>query len=232
MGIPDILREDQRKHPNEGIDAHLGQQSRKDGGHSHRRGMVRGRQPEKQRKHCGFDTKSHDEKHADSCQQSRVLHSFDFQMQVGHVQGAGYTIQQNNAAQQHHGGNQIEREIFNRPINLRFFSTQNQQGKRRDQYQFIPDVQVEKVACEKRPAHGAEQEVQQGIVTEVFAALVNIREGVKYAAQPDDRGEQNHNRTDMVSDHGDAEGRGPSPHLGDQDSILQNGLKNQSGCCQ
>ena len=85
MRVIDVVHEEQRKRADERIHSNLCQQTRKDRTDGDRRGVIRHRQPEEQRKDGRFNAEGYQKQHRDGGGQTGLRHLLQANRDVCHV---------------------------------------------------------------------------------------------------------------------------------------------------
>lgn len=224
-----VAREHQRKDPQQGIYAHLGEESPEDGRHGWRRRVVGGRQPEVERENRRFDAEADEENQRAHIYQGATFDLSDFDRQIGHVQRAGESVQDRQGREEDDGGQQIQREVLHRPFELCLLPPERQQHERTDNHHFEPDVEVEDVAREEGAVEPHDEQVQDGKKAEAQPLVDHGAGGKERNGQGDDRSEQHHGRGQGIGHHGDAEGGDPAACLEADDALLPHAPEQPNG---
>ena len=98
---------------------------------------------------------------------------------------------------------------------------QDQQHERGHQHHLEPDVQVEDVAGQERPADAHQQGVDQRVVAERLRAGRRRWRARERRGQPTRPGRQHHDGAEQVGDEGDAERGRPAARLGRPDAVAR-----------
>jgi hypothetical protein len=142
-------------------------------------------------------------------------------VQVRHVERAGDPVKQAHPRQEQDRRDEVQRHVLDPAIELLAPPTEDQEAEGRDQHHLEPDVEVEEVAGQERPADPGQQHLEQGVVAQRLLRLVHVGQGVDRDGKAGDAGDHHHDRAQQVRDERDAEGRGPLAHLRGDDTFAQ-----------
>ena len=228
MGVGDVAHEQQRERADQRVDADLRQQPGEDRRDRRRRGVIRGRQPEEQREQGRLDAEGDQEQHCQRGHERRVRDGGQPAGQVRHVQRARHAVEQADRRQEERRRQQVERDVLDRAFELGALAAQRHQDERPHQQHFEPDVQVEDVAGQERPADPHQHRLEQRVEAERLAPDVQVGRGKHRDRQAADRRQQHHDRPEQVRDEGDAERGRPGADLGRLDAITCHGREQHS----
>jgi hypothetical protein len=127
--------------------------------------------------------------------------------QIGHIQGAGDTVQHRHANQKQRGREQIDRDVVKSRLYACASGPMQQQSVGSGQQYLEEHEEVEQIAGEKSAIQAHQLNLQQRV--KVHAGTVPARDGKQHAAQTDDAAQHQHQRRQAVDREHDAEGDVP-----------------------
>ena len=223
---PCARAEQQQAQPHDHIDPHL-RQNREDRRGGRAGGRVGGRQPEAERPHGAL----HQERHAQDGRAGveeaavGVGDRRDTGDEVGHVERAGYAVDQGDADQEQQRGREVHGDVAQARLDARLARPVQHQAVRGRQHDLEEDEQVEQVAGEKRAVHPHHQQEEDGVETR--PRPIPAREGEHQGAAAQHAGQRHHQGREPVGHQHDAVGRGPVAQAVDPGGLAAGALVQQ-----
>ena len=156
-------RKDHDQRTQQGIDAHLGEQSGKQRGDHDAWRVIRSRQPEIDGKRRGLHPESKQIKNGERHQRAAAAHSFSLARQIRHVERAEGSVEKTRGDEKERRRNKIEDCVFRRTVDLLPLRSEDQQPERGDQEHLEPDIKIEDIPRKEGAVNARHHEHQEGI---------------------------------------------------------------------
>ncbi len=167
--------------------------------------MVRSREPEEEGEHSGLDAERHQQKGREECAELGIFQFVDAEREIRHVERAHGAVDQANRDEKEHRGEQVQRDILNRPFELAPLATEREQHKGRQEHQLEPDIEIEDVAGQERAAHRGEKRHREWVMPVGSAESIAGADRIEHDGKAHDGAEQHHDGCEQVGHEGDAE---------------------------
>ena len=149
-------------------------------------------------------------------------------MQVGHVEGSEDAVEIAGRNEEQRRRDEVEDRIFDRAVDPPFVGSDHQKPEGRDHEHFEPDVEIEDVAGQERPADAGHHQHQERVEAVAARAHIDVAERIERRNAADDARHEAEQGTERIDGEGDAEWRQPAPHRHDLRAVGKNIAEQQA----